>query len=69
MKKILLIIALLCAVAQGAWADEWATVYSQTQTTSGDWIALNAGSTTGRTLGSTGNTTYYYATGNLTFTN
>ena len=67
--KIISILALLCAVAQGAWADEWATVYTQTQTTSGNWTALNAGSTTGRTLGSADATTYYYASGNLSFTN
>ena len=67
--KIISILALLCAVAQGAWADEWATVYTQTQTTSGNWTALNASSTTGRTLGSADATTYYYASGNLSFTN
>ena len=62
--------ALLCAVVQGAWAqDEWSTVYTQTQTTAANWQALDAGSTTGRTLGSAGNTTYYYVTSNLSFTN
>ena len=69
MKKTLLILALLCAFAQGARAqNEWATVYTQTQTTSVDWTALEA-STTGRTLGSADATTYYYASGNLSFTN
>ena len=64
-----MILALLCAFAQGARAqNEWATVYTQTQTTSGDWTALEA-STTGRTLGSADATTYYYASGNLSFTN
>ena len=64
-----LMLALLCAVAQGAWADEWDAVYTQTQTKQSDWTALSAGSTTGRTLGSANATTYYYATGNLSFTN
>ena len=69
-KKLFLILALLCAVAQGAWAqDEWATVYTQTQTTSANWTALDAGSTTGRTLGSADAVTYYYVTSNLSFTN
>ncbi|WP_294748277.1 hypothetical protein, partial [uncultured Prevotella sp.] len=69
MKKILFILALICAVVQGAWADEWDVVYRQTQTKQSDWTALSAGSTTGRTLGSAGNTTYYYVTSNLSFTN
>ena len=60
---------LLCAAAQGAWADEWDVVYRQTQTKQSDWTALSAGSTTGQTLGSAGNTTYYYVTSNLSFTN
>ena len=65
-----MILALLCAFAQGAWAqNSWDEVYAMTQTTSANWTALNAGSTTGQTLGSAGNTTYYYATGNLSFTN
>ena len=70
VKKILLLITLLCAMVQGAWAqNEWDAVYTQTQTTSADWTALDAGSSTGKTLGSAGTTTYYYATGNLNFTN
>ena len=44
-------------------------VYWQTQTKQSDWTALSAGSTTGRTLGSANATTYYYATGDLSFTN
>ncbi len=69
MKKTLLFFALLCAVAQGAWAQaNWDAVYAMTSTNSGDWTALT-GSTTGRTLGSEGNTTYYYANSNLSFTN
>ena len=71
MKKIFSILALLlCAIVQGTWAqDEWATVYKQTQTTEANWTALDAGSTTGKTLGSANATTYYYATGDLSFTN
>ena len=69
-KKILLMLVLLCAIVQGTWAqDEWATVYKQTQTTETNWTALDAGSTTGKTLGSANATTYYYATGDLSFTN
>jgi len=50
-KKILLILALLCMAMQGAWAqNEWDAVYTQTQTTSANWTALDAGSTTGNTL-------------------
>ena len=65
-----MILALLCAFAQGAWAqNEWDEVYALTQTTSANWAALGSGSTTGWTIGSVGNTTYYYATGNLSFTN
>ena len=69
-KKILMMLAMLLTAVTGAWAqDEWATVYKQTQTTAANWTALDAGSTTGRTLGSAGNTTYYYVTSNLSFTN
>ena len=63
--------ALLALLAFGptAWAQSnWNEVYTLTQTTSADWTALNAGSTTGQTLGSVGNTTYYYANSNLSFT-
>ena len=70
MKKLLLFIAMLCAFAQGAWAQaNWEAVYAMTNTNSGNWTALTEGSTTGHTLGSAGNTTYYYPTGNLNFTN
>ena len=63
-------IVLLCAVVQGAWADGgWELVYRQTNTTSAYWTALNAGSSTGYTIGTAGTTTYYYATGDLSFTN
>ena len=69
-KNLFLMIVLLCAVAQGAWADGgWELVYRQTNTTSANWMALNAGSSTGYTIGTAGTTTYYYATGNLSFTN
>ena len=50
-------------------ADNWYMISRQTQTRQSDWTALSAGSTTGRTLGSAGNTTYYYVTSNLSFTN
>jgi len=63
--------ALLALLAFGptAWAqNSWDEIYAMTQTTSADWTAL-AGSTTGQTLGSAGNTTYYYANSNLSFTN
>ncbi len=63
-------IALLCATAvTGAWADEWDVVYMQTQTTAANWTALDAGSTTGKTLGKAEAVTYYYVTSNLSFTN
>ena len=69
-QKIFLLIALLCAAAQGAWAqNNWEEVYTLTQTTSANWTALSAGSTTGQVLGTAGNTTYYYANSNLSFTN
>ena len=69
-KKLFSMLVLLCAIVQGTWAqDEWATVYKQTQTTEANWTALDAGSTTGKTLGNANTTTYYYATGDLSFTN
>ena len=68
-QKFLFILAMLLTAVTGAWADEWATVYMQTQTKQSDWTALSAGSTTGQTLGSAGTTTYYYVTSNLSFTN
>ena len=67
-----MILALLCAVAQGAWAqtqNEWDEVYALTQTTAANWTPLNAGSATGQTLGSAGATSYYYITGDLNFAN
>ena len=69
-KKILFILALLCAAAQGAWAQaSWDEVYAMTNTTSANWTKLNAGSSTGKTLGTAGTTMYYYADANLSFTN
>ena len=68
-KKFLLFLALLCAMVQGARADDWATVYTLTQTTSANWTALNASSATGQTLGNAGTATYYYITDDLNFTN
>ena len=68
--KIVLMLVLLCAVVQGAWAQtSWEEVYQKTGTTSDKWTAINAGSTTGQTLGSAGSTTYCYAGGDLRFTN
>ena len=49
--------------------DEWDAVCWQTNTVQADWTAINSGSTTGHTLGSAGNTTYYYITDNLNFSN
>ena len=70
LKNILCIFALLCTVVQGAWAQaSWEEVYAMTGTTSANWTALTEGSTTGKTLGTQGSTTYYYADTNLTFSN
>ena len=69
-KQLFLTLALLCAVVQGAWAQaNWDEVYAMTNTTAADWIQLNAGSTTGRRLGTVGLTRYYYADANCTFIN
>ena len=69
-KNILCMLALLCAVVQGAWAQaSWDEVYAITQTNSANWTQLTEGSTTGKTLGTAGSTTYYYADTNLTFSN
>ena len=70
LKKFLCILALLCAMVQGAWAQSsWDEVYAITQTNSANWTQLTEGSTTGKTLGTAGSTTYYYADTNLTFSN
>ncbi len=69
LKKLIIVLAALF-IAHGVKAQtEWDQVYLLTQTTSGDWTAINSGSTSGHTLGSTGNTTYYYVNSNLSFTN
>ena len=69
-KQLFLILALLCTMVQGAWAQaSWEEVYAMTNTTSANWTALPEGTTTGKTLGTANTTTYYYADANLTFTN
>ena len=69
-KKLFFILALLCAVVQGAWAQaSWDEVYAMTNTTEANWTALTEGFTTGKTLGTAGTTTYYYADASLTFSN
>ena len=69
-KQLFLTLALLCAVVQGAWAQaSWDEVYAMTNTTSANWTALTEGSTTGKTIGTAGATTYLHVTGNLTFSN
>ena len=61
-RQLFLILALLCAMVQGAWAQaSWDEVYAMTGTTSANWTQLSAGSTTGQTIGTAGTTTYYYA--------
>ena len=70
IKQLFLTLALLCTMVQGTWAQaSWDEVYAMTNTTSANWTKLNAGSSTGKTLGTAGTTTYYYADANLTFTN
>ena len=75
MRKRKLLFTLL-ALASGAFLDGsgamaqsggWDAVYNQTQTTSDDWTPITAGSTSGMTLGSSGNTTYYYVKGSYNF--
>ena len=61
-RQLFLILALLCTMVQGAWAQaSWEEVYAMTNTTSANWTKLNAGFSTGKTLGTAGTTTYYYA--------
>ena len=67
-KSFYWMLVLLLTAVTGAWADNWDVVYRLTQTTSANWTALNAGSSTGYTIGTAGTTTYYYATGDLSFT-
>ena len=53
------------AMAQNGWESG----FTQSQTTSTTWEALSTGSTTGKTLGESGTTKYYYLQESLTFTN
>ena len=62
----------LCTMVQGAWAQaSWDEVYAMTGSGYNDWTAINyyEGSTTGKTLGVAGATTYYYVTTSISFTN
>ena len=69
-KQLFLTLALLCTVVQGMRAQaSWEEVYAMTNTIAEDWTQLTEGSTTGRTLGAAGTTTYYYTDTDLTFTN
>ena len=69
-KQLFLTLALLFTMVQGTRAqNSWDEVYAMTNTTSANWTKLNAGSSTGKTLGTAGATTYYYADANLSFTN
>ena len=69
-KKLLLILVLLCAVVQGAWAQSnWDEVYAMTNTTSANWTALPEGTTAGATIGTAGATTYYYASKHIYYGN
>ena len=69
-KQLFLTLALLCAVVQGAWAQaSWDEVYAMTNTTSANWTALPEGSTTGKTIGTAGATTYYYASKHIYYGN
>ena len=63
IKQLFLILALLCTVVQRTWAQaNWEEVYAMTNTTEANWTALTEGSTSGKTIGTQGNTTYYYTT-------
>ena len=74
-KKHLLFTTLALALGtftggSGAMAQAgWESAFSQSQTTSTTWEALSTGSTTGKTLGESGTTKYYYLQESLTFTN
>ena len=69
-KMILMTLALLCAVVQGAWAQaSWEEVYAMTNTTSANWTALPEGTTAGATIGTAGTTTYYYASKHILYSN
>ena len=50
-KQLFLILALLCAMVQGARAQaSWDEVYAMTNTTSANWTALPEGTTAGATI-------------------
>ena len=50
-KQLFLILALLCAMVQGAWAQaSWDEVYAMTNTTEANWTALPEGTTAGATI-------------------
>ena len=69
-KQLFLILALLCAMVQGAWAQaSWDEVYAMTNTTSANWTALPEGTTAGATIGTAGATTYYYASKHIYYGN
>ena len=47
-KQLFLILALLCTMVQGAWAQaSWDEVYAMTNTTEANWTALPEGTTAG----------------------
>ena len=51
IKQLFLILALLCAMVQGAWAQaSWDEVYAMTNTTEANWTALPEGTTAGATI-------------------
>ena len=50
-KQLFLILALLCTMVQGAWAQaSWDEVYAMTNTTEANWTALPEGTTAGATI-------------------
>ena len=51
IKQLFLILALLCTMVQGAWAQaSWDEVYAMTNTTEANWTALPEGTTAGATI-------------------
>ena len=50
-RQLFLILALLCAMVQGAWAQaSWDEVYAMANTTEANWTALPEGTTAGATI-------------------
>ena len=49
--------------------NDWGMICVQTKSTRADWTHLSDGSTTGKTLGAAGTTTYYYTAVDRTFSN